>query len=251
MADPLDPLDPLDPQGSQRLSSRYASLGHEEPPPELDAAILSAARRAAEVRPAPLVAPTGRRRWYFPVAAAAVIVLSVAVTTQVEREQPDPEAAIPAQAKEQTERDGEVKQEIAKPVPEQRLPERARSDAPTAKASPQAPREEALRRTAPDSAASSVQDKVEPQRTTPSAPAAASPAPAARGQVQPEMRAKGLASKVELPDEWLERIARLREERRDEEADRAFEDFKRRYPEFKIPEAMLWRLAKRQAAPDK
>ena len=50
----------------QEVSRRYRELGRDEPPPELDAAIRAAARRAAGARPAPLVAPTGRRRWYFP-----------------------------------------------------------------------------------------------------------------------------------------------------------------------------------------
>ncbi|HWM41143.1 MAG TPA: hypothetical protein VNP36_01775, partial [Burkholderiales bacterium] len=64
----------------QKISQRYRELPREEPPHHLDDAILAASRRAVEVRPAPLVVPTGRRRWYFPLAAAAVIVLAVAVT---------------------------------------------------------------------------------------------------------------------------------------------------------------------------
>jgi serine/threonine-protein kinase len=78
-----------------KISKRYRELPREEPSPEIDAAILAAARRAAETRPAPLVVPSGRRRWYFPLAAAAIIVLAVAVTVQVERQQPDPELAVP------------------------------------------------------------------------------------------------------------------------------------------------------------
>ena len=57
-------------------------------------------------RPAPLVVPSGRQRWYFPLAAAAIIVLAVAVTIHVEREQPAEEmlssntVTAPAEARE-------------------------------------------------------------------------------------------------------------------------------------------------------
>src|ERR671930_2241776 len=71
-----------------KVSQRYRELEAPEPRPETNAAILAAARRAAKARPAPLVAPTGRQRWYFPLAAAAVIALAVAVTLHIEREKP-------------------------------------------------------------------------------------------------------------------------------------------------------------------
>lgn len=84
MADERDP----------KVSQRYRELGAEEPPRELDQAILAAAHRAADRPHAPLVTPAGRHRWYFSLGAAAVVVLAVAVTWHVEREQPDPETAV-------------------------------------------------------------------------------------------------------------------------------------------------------------
>jgi hypothetical protein len=72
-------------EGDERVSQRYRELGAEEPPRELDAAILAAAHRGAGAR----------RRWYLPLAAAAVIVLSVAVTVHMQREDPGMESPAP------------------------------------------------------------------------------------------------------------------------------------------------------------
>jgi hypothetical protein len=76
-----------------KLDERYRALGREEPPPELDARILDAARRAAQSRP-------GRRRWMLPASIAAVIVLSVGVALEVQRERSDlaDQPAAPAEA---------------------------------------------------------------------------------------------------------------------------------------------------------
>ena len=42
----------------------------------------------------------------------------------------------------------------------------------------------------------------------------------------------------ETPDQWLARIARMRELGRDEEADKELARFRERYPEYRIPEAL-------------
>src|SRR5260221_11512749 len=84
MADERDP----------KLTQHYRELEAIGPPAELDRKILDAARAAASPH-APLVAPAGRHRWYYGLAAAAVLVFAVALTLHMEGERPDPEAAAP------------------------------------------------------------------------------------------------------------------------------------------------------------
>src|SRR5262245_45119464 len=59
-----------------RITQHYRNLGREEPPRPLDDAILAASRRDLRRRP-----------WLYPVAAAAAVgVLGVALTVQMERQ---------------------------------------------------------------------------------------------------------------------------------------------------------------------
>jgi hypothetical protein len=218
---------------------RYRELPREEPPPALDAKIRAEARRAAVTHPAPLVAPTGRRNWYFPVAAAAVIVLAVAVTWQVERERGDegePPASPPAAA-------------LRK---EQEVPEQA----PQKKAQPA----EETKNQGPASAAGTLSQSREDalgerenrmRQERPSSGIAAAPAPQRqiqseqmqqKDEVQPQARAKAAE---EPPDKWLERIAQLRQQRRHDEADKALAEFRKRFPDYRIPEATLEKVERR------
>src|SRR5688572_3245771 len=108
------------------ISRRYRELAREEPPRRLDDAIRAAARRAVHTRPAPLVVPTGRQRWYFPLAAAAIIVLAVAVTMHVEREHPGEEivtapaapAGAPSAAQESMRQEAPAEKRKPAPQPE-------------------------------------------------------------------------------------------------------------------------------------
>jgi hypothetical protein len=208
-----------------KISQRYRELPPEEPSSAVDAAILAAARRAAETRPAPLVVPSGRRRWYFPLAAAAIIVLAVAVTIHVEREQPDPEIALPPvtapeSPKEeqavQAQRDGVQAQPQPAPVPAPASPPVAQQPGVTSGT------QEARQA---DAAAERRRSEVE------QAPAAA---------------ARPLAKlAVELPEQWLERIAELRKQGKHEEADEALAEFRRAYPDYRLSDAMLENVEKK------
>jgi cytoskeletal protein RodZ len=223
MAEDLDP----------KVSQRYRELGAEEPPRELDQAILAAAHRSADRPHAPLVAPAGRHRWYFAFGAVAILVLAVAVTVQVERQQPDPEA-LPADS--------------APAVSEPKAPETRKKPAQTpAPAKPQ-PAENAARPQAAEVAradrleARPEQPAAQPEKKEQSAvaeapsPRLAQRAPAAQAPAAPQV----LSSAVALnPEQLLERIAELRKGGRHEEADKALAEFRQRYPDYRMSEEML------------
>jgi phage protein D len=212
-----------------KVSARYRELAREEPPRHVDDAILAAARRATASRPAPLVAPSGRRRWYVPVAAAAIIVLAVAVTVHVERQQPDFEVAEQQAAPVQT--------PATEPAPKRD------SSAPadlqksqTSSSQPAAP--------APKSA-EPLAGLRESQRsdTAPSAAQARTEARAMRSERGAEQKLIGLAAAS--PEQWLQGIVDLKRQGRDEEAEKQLGDFRKRYPDYRIPEAIAEKFEKR------
>jgi len=90
----------------------------------------------------------------------------------------------------------------------------------------------------------------------PAAPPASTAAPAAEGRMKREAfaaprapAAAGIAANAQAPmDEAtreLEAIAKLRVERRQEEADKALAEFRRKRPDYRIPEAMWERVKPR------
>ncbi len=208
MADERDP----------QVSRRYRELGAEEPPPALDEAILAASRHA--------VAP--RRRWYLPLAAAAVALLAVGVALQVDRQQPDPEAVTaPTMPQPSTDQVPAAKPGASTPAaPKVRKREAAPGRSPDDAVSDAARKEDALgglsRRRAEESRSREV-------------PPAAAPVP----QTAPAGRPGPAAALAERPERWLERIAELRMQGRHDDADKALAEFRKRYPEYRIPESML------------
>lgn len=174
-----------------KVRERYRALGREEPPPELDARILDTARRAA-ARP-------GRRRWVLPVSIAAVVVLSVSVALQLEREHSD------------------LAKQLTTPA------ESGKAAAPAASA-PAAP-----------AASDKLMRAPALERKSEEAPARAA---AKAGRLSGQ-------SVESSPEQWLARIAELRRAGRKDEADRQLAEFRRRFPEYRIPQALQKEIERR------
>lgn len=236
-----------EPERDAEISRRYRALDREEPPRALDEAILSAAHGEVETHPAPLVAPTARRRWYVPLAAAAVIVLSVVVTLQMQREQPDAELGAPPPSPPALQKDAVPAAPPAPAAPKAEAPRdkaaesRAAPPAAAAPRRPVAPASQAFQeKPFPGSAGSEGSVAAPPGRA-----AAPSQAPEARRLLERD-RPSGVsadalskrAEETEPPERWLERIAALRREGKAKEADELYAEFRRRYPEYRIPDAM-------------
>jgi outer membrane biosynthesis protein TonB len=259
------------------ISRRYRELAREEPPRHLDDAILAASRRDTKARPAPLVVPSGRRRWYFPVAAAAIIVLAVAVTLHVERDErnfemaeapvsaPQPAAApqseppAPAAAEKPA-----GKREMFTPDPKPAPPPapsapaelrdlyKAPSAAPAAPAPAPAPAEAENRARAmaradaqpapahppPAPPAWPRPDAEQAQARQEAGRAAATPARAASDRL-------ASAAALQSPEQWLMGIDDLKRQGRHEEAEKQLAEFRKRYPNYRIPEAITEKFEKR------
>ncbi len=238
-----------------KVSDRYRELPREEPPRALDGAILAASRRALEEKkrshPAPLVAPTGRQRWYFPLAAAAVIVLAVAVTVHVERERPDAEILEgPVAVQKAPPAEEVVKAEAPRPAPSappkaaRKVPERTFAPDPQPQAAPAAPPVAQAERSDAAAAAAGSREMRAQRDVAASSGARPSAAPASRAE-EPARAAPALAKLGEQsPEQWLQGIADLRRQRRHEEAEKQLAEFRKRYPNYRIPEAILRKFEK-------
>ena len=237
MADERDP----------QISQRYRELGTEEPAPELDRAILAAARRA-----------TSRHRWYSSLAAAAVIIFAVAIVVQIERQPPDqvPMSApsTPVIVPPTVEQAAPEKREARPAMPAKPAPRRSAEQAP--QFAPEPPRAES----AP--AAPAPAPAPEPSANVAAPAAGAAPdmpyrrmdEPRAAPQLSRSMAARSEAMSTaqlerQSPERWLERIARMRQLGQDEEAEKELARFRESYPDYRISEAMGKRLEKRTPSP--
>lgn len=218
-----------------KVSAAYRALGAAEPPGALDEAILAAARREAGAKPAPLAVRAVRRRWYAPLATAAVLVLAVAVTLNVQRDRPDIEPPAETRAKVKVEAPAETaKKEMAiaaaKPDARPKAPARAEREQ----------RQERVTQKAPEAFPLASQDEraTEAVQDAGSGAAAASSVFSAKPALQRERATLA-------PDQELERIAELRRQQKHDEADKALTEFRQRFPGYTITESMRERVERR------
>ena len=247
----------------EKLKAAYSALPREEPGAAVDAAILAASRRA-------LAKPSASRRWAGPVSIAAVLVLAFGVTLRMQEEKLEspevyvaPPAAPVTQAPAATPPEPKPAQPVAaapaKKIAPQAKPDRVTALRDEARAQPEqerkdlrpklqmAPAEESL-------AKESANVAQAPMAAAPPAPGArAASAPAARMKREafsaaapaPAAAAADAQAAIDEPTRELEAIAKLRAEGRHEEADKALEEFRRKRPGYRIPEAMWERVKPR------
>ncbi|HXS53633.1 MAG TPA: hypothetical protein VN782_13960 [Usitatibacter sp.] len=285
---------------NDRLERAYRSLAREEPPAALDARVLAAAHRA-------VARPSAARRWGVPVSLAALLVLAVGVTLEMQHEQPGietsapserpsaPAEAAPAPPAQPMTQPAPQAQSMAKPAPqaqpiakpgaqarssparpleakraspaireEGRGKEALQAEAPAANEAPAV--RELPRPFAAETAPAQPQENTTHTDRLQPAPAPAAPPPSASASTLAVPRAEQRlaaptanvakrsaaagasadSSAVPMdPAVELERIAKLRAAGRDAEADRALEEFRKRYPGYRIDDAMWQRVKPR------
>jgi hypothetical protein len=220
----------------EKVTLRYRELGSEEPPRALDEAIVAASRRS--VRP-------WSRRWAVPLSLAAVLVLSVTVTLRMQQEQPGIESSVP-QAKESA-------SQAKEPVPAPAAPAAVAEAQPRPKGAAQNQKPAARKEPEPFQAAPQdlaaappgITSRRDAARSAESSAAGAvagnAPAPATAQMRAPSAK----AALADTPERELERIADLRARGMHDEADKALAEFRKRYPDYAIPEAMRARVERR------
>ena len=237
------------------LSRLYRAGAREEPPTWLDQAILTAAD-GEHAQPAMEASPGRRVRWQAPLALAAVLTLAVSLALLVEGEleqqkptsQPLPAqiAPPPAESDPAPSAPSSAHEQRAEPVAEPIItaPPAGVPDAGEITGSArQAPREQYRMRPALPEAtrerarvgSDSSKALAEPQAGA-SAPAPHLQAPSS---APPRIEAsQEQADAVLTPQQWLREIEQLRRDGREELARIRLDQFRKRFPEYPLPESM-------------
>jgi len=256
------------------LQQRWHDASHEEPTPQVDAAVRAAARRAVGARPGAI----GRSRfthWRVPLAVAATLVLGTTITLMVAEQDAhvpsvDTAPGVPTSAGNPAASGAAAPAEERRPalqapaarsqLPAEPAPSRLRTPPPTTDFAgaplpqrevqdvpvPAVPREEDLGKQADAPESESPSSQPSSARSVP-APQTAEPAREDRAQQESLLARPGalyakkpaIAAEEEPDaeiDAWLERIRALRRAGKTDEAEQSLLAFRQRHPEVALPE---------------
>ena len=263
-----------------KLERAYRGLAREEPPSALDASILEASRRAVRRPSSTRWAMPVSIAAVLMLAVGVTMHMQEeepGIETSVPRSAPPPapaaqppaaQSAEPAPQRKDKEETRASKLQAPAPRPkrdklEQQQPlqkkiapaekpaadARTREEPPVAPpASPAAPMAFPAQRNVAPSAPPPAAGAAAPASSADMAPASPAAAPssasrAAKSMAAPAARPQAAEENVMPdPERELERIAQLRAQGRDADADRALEQFRKRYPDYRIPDAMWERV---------
>ncbi len=229
-------------QGGSGLSKLYKDAATEQPPPELDAAIVARAREEAVRRPRRGHGPFARS-WFIPASVAAVLMLAVGLITFMYEQggtpfapepRPPMERKTPATQSEELDRalrdaplqDGKAapqRKGKIRPAKEQ-LPARQRAVAPQEPAGRELTTPAAA--PVPSAPPSPVEEQERKQERL--------EAPKKAGRADRSAPTAESAAEALSPEAWLRQIADLRAQGRLNEAEASLAEFKKRYPDYPI-----------------
>jgi hypothetical protein len=238
-----------------RLDRAYQEAPRDEPPAALDERIRAVARRAVSARPQSVDAQTADKRrrswasrWRIPLSVAATVLIAATLTLMVQEEKhypasyrtaPSAPAIAPPAAEEKA-----AAPAVSAPAPARRPPVPAQAPARPETRSPPAagtaptgeerpPQAEQVR------AAGSAQDGQAEMRLEQPAPADAASEALRRDRAfgdRPGRVSREAASSVlRSPEGWIDHIRSLRAQGRDAEAITELAEFRRQYPDFRLP----------------
>ena len=248
----------------EELSRIYRDAEGPQPSQRVDDNIVAASRRVAGAKPRSDRAGPARR-WGAPVALAVTVVVTTTLTLMVFEQQSDvdtmtseaPPAGRPAkvspaepQRADPSAKSSPAELPSAAPTPAPPIPQAAaRRDRVEQRPGESAPSGERLGTGQPGFAADvprapEVREQILPMQVPVAAPAASANRPSETAStIQGTGVVSGMASRLSVseskeraPEKWLEDIRKLKTEGKAAEAERELADFKKRYPDYRLPE---------------
>lgn len=241
----MSPKEPIDRaleeylKNDSELSRAYKEAAGEKPPAALDAAILQEARRAVDHGGRVARSPFART-WLVPASLAAVLLLTVGLVTFVSRE--SGEAPSPAGAPRRALEADRLQSQQPRSKLEAQAPAAPLAEEPALMMQQKVPAE---KKAAPAPPPAKMRTDAPASVTPAMVPAESTERMRARDEVgrkskedKREQRPPAALTATEMralsPEEWLKRIAQLREQGKHDEAEASLAAFKKRYPDYPI-----------------